>query len=378
MNQPKASEVALQVLQTFLNTNEIPTVKGKPKTFLSIAKQPHYENVWSNIYAFYFNVRESHKLNNLFIKSLISLIRESSLPDSKTIFETFLNFDVVTELGAKEQKRMDIALFNNDQAILIENKVYHMLNNDLDIYYNELDKIEKVGIVLSLEPISKDKIEHPRFINITHLQLMQRVMQYLGTYLLKANDKYVVFLKDFYQNIINLSQPYMEQENINFYYQHQQKINQLVHYKFKLREHILSEVVKVGNELENLEKYEPRLNSFNDKRLVYYVCPHERNLMITVVYEKLLTNERVMHIAVEMQGDLLQNRNIYKEKIQFADEEKAIFANHFETTQEGWAHFAIKHYSPTPQQIGKLAEYIHKIIIDDHLLAIYNKLAAFF
>jgi hypothetical protein len=52
-------------LQTFLNQNEIPKIKGKQKTFLGIAKQPHYENVISNIYAFYFNVNEVHKFKSL-------------------------------------------------------------------------------------------------------------------------------------------------------------------------------------------------------------------------------------------------------------------------------------------------------------------------
>ena len=50
----------LEQLQTFLNQNEIPRIKRKPKTFLGIAKQPHYENVLSNVYAFYFNIEENH------------------------------------------------------------------------------------------------------------------------------------------------------------------------------------------------------------------------------------------------------------------------------------------------------------------------------
>ena len=48
--------IDLNKLQHFINQNDIPIIKGKPKTFLGIAKQPHYENVLSNIYAFYFDV----------------------------------------------------------------------------------------------------------------------------------------------------------------------------------------------------------------------------------------------------------------------------------------------------------------------------------
>ena len=131
-------KVDLLQLQSFLNQNEIPIIKSKPKTFLGIAKQPHYENVLSNIYAFYFDVNEVHQFKDLFIKSLLELINRSILVKEKTVFETFSEFDVFTEYGIKDQKRIDILLQNNEQAIIIENKVYHHLNNDLNEYYNEI------------------------------------------------------------------------------------------------------------------------------------------------------------------------------------------------------------------------------------------------
>ena len=47
-------------LKIFLESHTIPSVKQQPKTFLEIAWQPHYENVISNIYAFYFDPHEEH------------------------------------------------------------------------------------------------------------------------------------------------------------------------------------------------------------------------------------------------------------------------------------------------------------------------------
>ena len=47
-------------LKIFLESHTIPSVKQQPKTFLEIARQPHYENVISNIYAFYFDPHEEH------------------------------------------------------------------------------------------------------------------------------------------------------------------------------------------------------------------------------------------------------------------------------------------------------------------------------
>lgn len=367
--------INIKALSDFLNQHTIPLIKGKPKTFLGIAKQPHYENVLSNIYAFYFVVEEVHKLSDLFIKSLLELINSSTLAKGEPVFETFLNFEVSTEYGTKNRKRIDVLLQNNEQAIIIENKVYHTLNNDLDEYYTEINTSNKIGIVLSLYPISD--IKHPRFINITHLQLITQVQLNLGNYVLNANDKYLVFLKDFSQNIINLSHPIMEKENIQFYYKNQKEINQLVKIKFKLREHILSQVVIAGNLLEDVNKYEPRANSQHDKRLVYYISKKNPDLMITVLYENLLTEEKRMHIAVEMVGALLNDRTIYNQ-IEFTEEERHYaFAEHFKTTNVNWSHFAVAHYYPTDDEISNLSEFILDKLKEDHLLSIFNKLDAF-
>ena len=140
--------IDLNKLQYFLTRNDIPIIKGKPKTFLGIAKQPHYENVLSNIYAFYFDVHEVHKLKDLFVTSIMELINASSLAKENKVFDTFLNYEVLTEYGTKNQKRIDILLQNNEQAIIIENKVYHFLNNYIDEYYNEINAATKVGIIL--------------------------------------------------------------------------------------------------------------------------------------------------------------------------------------------------------------------------------------
>lgn len=369
------NKVLLTALQTFLNQNEIPKIKGKPKTFLGIAKQPHYENVWSNIYAFYFDVNEVHQLKDLFIKSLLELIPTSFLVKGGVVLESFTNFTIMTEYGTKNQKRIDLLLQNEEQAIIIENKVYHTLNNDLDEYYNEIKVGSKVGIVLSLHPVSD--IKHPHFINITHAQFLERVLFNLGGYVVEASDKYLVFLKDFYQNINNLSHPVMEKNAIQFYYKNQQEINELVKFKYKLREHIVNQIVNACHQLDGVSKLEPRANTFNDKRLVYYVSNRHSELMFTVVYEQLLTEEKRMYIAVEMEGSLLKDRKIY-EQIHFTEEEKQVaFSDHFRTTSMDWSHFAVQHYHPTEEEIANLSQFIIAKLNEDHLLSIFKKLELF-
>ena len=112
----------LTLLQKFLDNNSIPKIKEKQKTFLGIAKQPHYENVLSNIYAFFFDVNEEHGMNDLFLRSFQELIYMTELGEKKNI-ELHNNFTIETERGTKGGGRIDLLLSSDHHAIIIENKV---------------------------------------------------------------------------------------------------------------------------------------------------------------------------------------------------------------------------------------------------------------
>ena len=363
-------------LAKFLETATIPKIKKKPKTFLGIARQPHYENVLSNIYAFYFDTEEKHNLKDLFIKSLLALVKDSKFEKQADTFTGFCDYSCETECTTLNGGRIDLLLSNDSQAILIENKVYHTLNNDLYDYWKtvKLPDAHKIGIILSLSRVSD--IKHSGFINISHLDFLRKVMENSGPYLLEAQDKYFVFLKDLYQNIINLSKSYMEEKDLKFYFDHQTEINQLAEFKFSVRRHIMSEVEKAGNTLDGLNLLTPRKNSELEKRVRYYVCPANRNLVIAVVFDGLLTPERGMHIAVELQGNALKDRSRYDE-ILFSQEEKEVLSNHMKTTNYDWTHFAVKYYNLDEKEIADLGNFILKKLKEDHLLSVYEKLKAF-
>ena len=82
-------------------------------------------------------------MNLVQLERLRKLIPTSFLVKGGTVLESFTNFTIMTEYGTKNQKRIDILLQNVEQAIIIENKVYHTLDNDLDEYYNEISNNDK-------------------------------------------------------------------------------------------------------------------------------------------------------------------------------------------------------------------------------------------
>lgn len=367
----------LEELEAFLHDYDIPKIKVNTKTFLGIAKQPHYENVLSNIYAFYFNTSEEHGLNDLFIKSFVELINTKT----EVPFEISNDFDVFTEYTTDKGGRIDLLLQNEEKAIIIENKVYHYLNNDLDDYWNSTKPKTKKAVVLSLKkiynilpiihPIKKPYPNPYPFINITHLEFIDEVMKNSGDYLLNANDKYIVFLKDLYQNIINLSNQ-METKDLDFYFKHIETLNDIAKLKFSVRDYIKKEV----NEAMALLGINLNLNISRgslEKRLRYYVSEPHYNLMFTVVFGELLDIRKTLWIMVELNGKAVQNKEEFR-GIDFNEEEQAFLNHEFYTSKGNWAHFVRKSYKLKDTEIENLREFIANKIIDKPFLSIFSKL----
>ncbi len=368
----------LSNLEIFLNNTHIPRVKKQPKTFLGIAKQPHYENVLSNILAFYFNVGEAHKLGDLFIVSLLELVTEKFGENIKD-FDGFSDFQVQTETTTNKGGRIDLLLYNDDHCIIIENKVYHTLGNDLDDYYNsQIKKYNKnniAGVVLSLFPISF--ITHPEFINITHKQLLTRVMKNIGGYLLEADTTYIVFLKDLYQNTLNLSTKQMKPEDIQFYKEHRDNIHQTARFLNRFKDHVKREIEATCGILNGDVEY-LNLKGTTSNRLRYYESKANPDLMFTIGFDRLyIDNHKDIWIVVELKGDALLDRSIYNQ-IDFSAAEKQLINNNFYSDNKtGWAHFAFKSYPYELIDFNDLRNFIVQNIEGTPLLSIFNKLNAF-
>lgn len=294
----------LDELQDFLDTAQIPVFKKKPKTFLEIARQPHYENVISNIYAFYLDPTEEHGLGDLFINSLVNCLNAKRENDW---IEDFTDFEIHTEYPTK-QGRIDILLLSSDSAIIIENKIYHHLNNGLQEYSDYVrkeigNKDTVYGLVLGLKEFNP---KEENFVSLTHKELLSKVFQHLGEYVLDASEKYVTFLKDFYQNIINLSEKTMNEKDLAFYLKNHKEISDLILLKSNFKKYIREEVNKASLSFEDLELEDVRKNSemynlgrkFNSQKV--------SKLCIKVGFSRLFTKEQQIKLYIEVSGSTLK------------------------------------------------------------------------
>lgn len=194
-----------------------------PKTIFDVAGYPHYENVVSNILSFFFDANEEHGMSNLWLMSLLECCKAKGCDINST--DVFNNDIIHREYQTGEGKRIDILITTDSQTtILIENKIYASLDNDLKDYVKTVKKDFKddeynnrINIVLSLYEIDKQdeitKMKKNGFVNILYKDFLAYVSDNIGKYMYSANEKWLIYMKEFTNNLLRLSEGTMKKIN---------------------------------------------------------------------------------------------------------------------------------------------------------------------
>ena len=225
----------------------------RKKTFMDVSGYPHYENVCSNILAFYFNTIEEHNMNNLVINSLIKVLKNNNIN-----IEPIKENDIVKvsrEYTTLNGNRIDIVLENDDFVIGIENKLDATVYNDLTDYANTINSINKksVKILLSLHDNSKI-CKNTEFINITYSELCNQLNIDLLNYQ-DNNNKWYIFIKEFIKNLENYEgESEMEEEILNWLKENKKELEELN----EIKQIAMKSMDRKEEELKNL--LEEKLN----------------------------------------------------------------------------------------------------------------------
>jgi hypothetical protein len=186
------------------------------KNFITIAGYPRWETVNSNLLAFYFDEKEEHGFSRLFVNSLCDIYEEKLGVESfrRELLET--EFTVEREKPTSSGKKIDLLLKEeydlaqldeetiSDWAIIIENKLDADLYNDLADYWQSVKANNKIGIVLSINPVEVPKHFEKKgvsFVNITHDEFVEKIMQNLPEFYIDSDDRHLLLLKEYISNI---------------------------------------------------------------------------------------------------------------------------------------------------------------------------------
>lgn len=246
----------------------LPDDANYQKSFFDISGFPRWETVNSNLLAFYFNRDEEHNFETLFIESLLCLLQ------NENDINFYDNYDVFREYRTNKGNFIDIVIKSNpeesldsepeseeiqenqntDWAIIIENKIDAGLYNNLSDYWASVEATNKIGVVLSKNEIDLAKYNNKgtKYYSITHKALIEQVQQNLSNYFSKANEKHLLFLKEYINNIDNLYLDSIMDENntkiLTKLYEHKTEIAELHKQEKRLLQFIFEEVFSIFTE----------------------------------------------------------------------------------------------------------------------------------
>jgi len=194
----------------------------RERTLFDISGNASREVVFSNWYKYFLNSFEEHGLGAVFVESLLQLIGEPFQLE---------RFKVQTEVSTNNGNRIDILITGtgDDQGkfIIIENKIYQGIQNDLQDYWHHCPGAKnRIGILLTLKPIGVGIKGTNNFINILHSQWMSAVVKRIDQKVLTTEQQF--YFSHFQNAINNLNRYNMLSDSSRFYFKNSGSINTLI------------------------------------------------------------------------------------------------------------------------------------------------------
>lgn len=191
--------VAEKLLDDF---RALPGRVERPRTFMEIAGYPHYENVCSNILAFFMDPEEAHGLGTLVLDALVGAIDRADASGGVG-GSISVKREVFTDLG----NRIDLLIESDGGVILIENKIYAIANNPFNDYTNYLDRAysdraNRKKILLTLYPTNEGS--KWGFTDLAYEVFVRDIRSLLGSYVSGADARYLMMFLDFLNTLESL------------------------------------------------------------------------------------------------------------------------------------------------------------------------------
>jgi len=168
---------------------------------MEVAGYPHYENVCSNILAFFFDPNNSHGFGNLLLDALAEAGSIDGIAEG-----AYANVSVERESTTNAGNRIDILIESDTLLIVIENKIFHAADNpfaDYAAFINQRNVNSKTicKFLLTLEQNNAGIV--CGFKNLTYSRFIDAIRHRVGYHASHADTRYAVLLLDFLNTLEN-------------------------------------------------------------------------------------------------------------------------------------------------------------------------------
>lgn len=259
---------------------KLPDQIERPPTFMEIAGYPHYENVCSNLLAFFLDPQEWHGFGTLVLDALTSAGNLSVVGEQGAT-----NVSIDREVSTDSGNRIDLLIESDTSAFMIENKIYANVSNPFADYAAFLDRKvpeerAKYKILLTISP-SLEGYDYG-FRNVTYALLVQEIRSLLGHYIVEADTRYLTMFLDFLNTLEHLQkESRMDREFVKLLSERREEVEgfeaALRSFRNELRDKVreLDSLVEIEGYDEIVEQWIYRPNTWLSYTLVHDIYVSE-------------------------------------------------------------------------------------------------------
>lgn len=273
----------------------IPSLERVKPGFISVLKA-HSETNLTNLLAYLFKGEDYPQLQEIFLQAFIDCTDLD--PDEDYFLNEILDagledIEVYSEYTTKVG-RIDILVIKNSNkqlersAIIIENKLYHELNNDFDDYYYSV--IEDFNIIpkniaivaLTLKPFDHAFPSYMKKAKILHSDLREAVKKSFDESQSDHNDNSAKFLVDEY--LMHIDDLYLKRTNHSqensfaFYNANRKVINSIVGKVERQKPEDAETISKLKDKVEQVLNLQRSVNEYAKESFKHYIAITNRSV----------------------------------------------------------------------------------------------------
>jgi len=224
---------------------KLPPAVSRSPTFMEVAGYPHYENVCSNILAFFFDPNNPHGFGSLLLDALAEAGPIDGIAEG-----AYANVSVERESTTNAGNRIDILIESDTLLMVIENKIFHAADNpfaDYAAFINQRNINGKTICKLLLTLYPSDAGIKYGFTNLTYSRFIDAIHQRIGYHTVHADTRYLVLLIDFLNTLENLQvETHMDPQFLGFLDERSKDVVALIEEVDKFKGELRTKVTELG------------------------------------------------------------------------------------------------------------------------------------
>ena len=202
-------------------------------TYMGLCRYPgtRLEEIWSRLFAFFFDPNKPHGFGTMFLDSLNELL----VKIGKSEINTEQNFEIEIEHKTGNGKKIDLLIVSDKNIICIENKIWAPANNDFEEYEREVKRIgNNQGIAdglcycILLRP-RKNKVKFDDWISVFYEDFIKSIKNKMNEHATENSEIYLNVLEDWIKTMENeikdLNCPEFYKDFFDEYSEHLRKLN---------------------------------------------------------------------------------------------------------------------------------------------------------